>query len=239
LAAGYRIARWLDWGERWLDNVRYLPIRKVRFCEFSIVAGSVMTLSRGPWIAASIAALMVTVCKARNRRRAFWLVGAGLVLASVPLYYATMSYVSVRRAWSTTQLQQSAAYRYELIERYVSLVQQRPTWGWGRGQIPQVDDLSSIDNQYLLLALTYGIFATALLLVIFLWMTIRLFARGIRLPRDDPAALLMFTLLGVHVVFAISITMSWLGAQTGQFLFLVAGWSEGVLLARPVDSTLQ
>jgi len=232
MAVGYRIARWLDWAAMWNGKFGYLPISKVRLGEALIIAGSVMTLSRGPWIAAGVAALIVFVCRAKNRRRAIALAAAASILAGFPLYHAAMSYISTSRLEAQTILQANAAYRWELLERYLPVVEERPVWGWGIGHVPQVGDLSSIDNQYLYLALNYGLGAAALLVAIFFWMAIRLLLRGIQLPRDDPASSLMFTLLGALVVFAISITMSWLGAQTGQVLLLMVGWSESVLSAR-------
>ena len=229
LAAGYRTTRWLEWSRNWPQTVPFIGIRKVRLCEFAIVAGSLMTLSRGPWVAAVIAALAVAVGRARNRRRAIAPMLVAAVLAAIPVYHAVRSYFSVSGNEATTEMQQKAIYRYELLGKYVGFVKERPTWGWGVAGFPTVAYMSSIDNQYLFLALTFGVYATATLVAIFAWMSIRLFATGVRLPRDDPAALLILTLLGVHIVFAVGLATVWLGAQTGQFLFLIAGWSEGLL----------
>jgi hypothetical protein len=229
LAAGYRIARWLDWSNLWPGDVGRLRISKVHVCELLIVMGSILTLSRGPWIAAGVASLIVNVSLVRNRKRAFAVAVAMVILFSVPVYYIGMSYISVSRATVTSEPHLSATYRYELIGKYASLVEERPIWGWGRAGFPPIRNLASIDNHYLLVALSYGLFAAALLPAIMLWSSSRLFARGIRLPRDDPAAMLMLSLLGAQVVVAVSIATAWLGAQTPQFLFLILGWSEGVL----------
>jgi hypothetical protein len=230
-AVGYRIARWLDWSKRWNSDVPHLPVRRVRLCEGLIIAGSVMTLSRGPWVAWAVAALIVFVCRTGNRRRAIaWTVAASIV-AAIPIYRVTLSYVSMKRQNTTTRLQQNAAYRYELAERYLPLVEQHPVLGWGLGHVPQVGDLFSIDNHYLYLALNYGLIASTLLLAILVWTPLRLLRRGLRMPRDGPQASLLFTLLGVHIVIAVSATTSWLGGQPEQLLLLVVGWSEAVLLA--------
>ncbi len=229
LAAGYRIARWLDWSNLWPDDIDHLRISKVHLCELLIVMGSILTLSRGPWIAAGVASLIVNFSLARNRKRAFAIAVAMLILFAVPVYYMGMSYVSANRATVTSEPHLSATYRYEMIGKYASLVEQRPIWGWGRAGFSPIRNLASIDNDYLLVALSYGVFAAALLSAVMLSSSSRLFVRGIRLARDDPAAMLMFSLLGAQVVVAVSIATAWLGAQTPQFLFLILGWSEGVL----------
>lgn len=229
LAAGYRFVRWLDWNHLWPGTMKYLSIAKVRLCEGLIVLASIMTLSRGPWVAAGLAALVVNLSRTLNRGRAFALAGIMVGICAAPIYYASSSYVSVGSASGPTEMQRSAAYRYEMLRKYTSVVEQRPIWGWGRGGFPQLGYWTSIDNQYLLLALSYGVMVAALLPVIFLWSSIRLFARAIRMPRDDPAASLMLTLVGVQLIIAFSITLAWLGAQTEPFLFLVFGWSESLL----------
>jgi len=232
LAAGYRFARWLDWNNLWPGAIKYLTISKARLCEGLIVLGSILTLSRGPWIAAGLAALVVNLSRTLNRRRAFVLAGIILVISVAPVYYASISYISISPARSATEMQESAAYRYKMLESYASVVQQHPIWGWGRAGFPRRGYLTSIDNHYLLLALSYGVPVAALLPVIVLWSSVRLFARAIRMPRDDPATSLMLTLLGVELIIAFSITLAWLGAQTEPFLFLVFGWSESLLQER-------
>ena len=70
MAIGFRLARWLEWNGVWNDRIRLLQISKIRFCELSIVAGSIMSLSRGPLLAAACGAVVVSVCRAQNRKRA-------------------------------------------------------------------------------------------------------------------------------------------------------------------------
>ena len=59
-----------------------LRITKVRLCEGLIVAGSIMTLSRGPWVAWAAAALIIFLCRTKKRRRAVvWAAAASIVAA--------------------------------------------------------------------------------------------------------------------------------------------------------------
>jgi hypothetical protein len=231
-AVGYRIVRWLDWSKLWEGDIPYLPISKVRLSEGLIVAGCVMTISRGPWIAAVAAAAIIFLCRTRNRGRAMaWAVAASIV-AAVPICRATLAYISMSRLSTTTALQRNAAYRYELAQRYLPVIEKRPLLGWGLGHVPLVGDLFSIDNHYLYLALNYGLIASGLLVAILLWSSIRLLRRALLLPRDDPKASLLFNLLGALIVIAVSATTSWLGGQPEQLLFLIVGWSECVLIAQ-------
>ena len=166
LVAGYRITRWLDWSGNWPGNVPFLPISKVRFCELWIVAAIVMTLCRGPWLGAGVAAVAVALGMARNRKRAIALVAVVFMLSSMPVYYAVKSYVSVSREAAATQSQETAAYRREILETYVAVVENRPTLGYGR-DFPRDGGMNSIDNYYLLLALTHGVYALLAFVTLF------------------------------------------------------------------------
>jgi hypothetical protein len=204
LVAGHRLTRWLDWSGSWPGNVPFLPISKVRFCELWIVAAIVMTLCRGPWVGACVAALAVALGRARNRKRAFALAMIAIALLALPVYYAVKSYVSVSPGAAVSESQETAAYRRELLDKYVSVVEQRPAWGYGR-DFPRDSTMSSIDNYYLLLALTHGVYALLALLMLFSWMLARLARFSASRPCDDPSGSLALTLLGVYLAFAVSL----------------------------------
>ena len=237
LAVGYWFTRWLEWTGKWPGKMPLLPISKIRFSQLLIIGGCLMTISRGPWIGAILAVLVVWLCRSRDKQ-ALALNVFVLALIALPIYWAFTSYVSVSRNQSASETQESAAYRHELIEKYIVIVEERPTWGWGftddpRGgqAFPIVDGMGSIDNHYLLLALWHGEYALALMVMILVWTPIRLLIFGSRRSPDDPDGLLAFALAGVFITFAVSIGTAWLGGQTQPMLFMVVGWSEGLLLA--------
>src|ERR1700722_8120619 len=237
LAAAYWFARWLGWTGNWRGKMPFLPISKVRFCKLAIFGGSLMTISRGPWVGAIVAVVVVWLCMSRDKR-ALAVNALVLILAAVPIFWAASSYVSVTRDQSASETQETAAYRHELVQKYIVIAEERPTWGWGftddpRGgqAFPILDGMKSIDNHYLLLALEHGEIALALMVAILIWTPIRLLVYGERRVYGDPDGLLAFVLLGVYITFAVSIATVWLGGQTQPMLFLVAGWSEGLLLA--------
>lgn len=234
MAVGYRIARWLDWNGTWSDRMWFLPISKIRFCELWIVAGSIMTISVGPWLGWSGGAVALFICRARNRRRASALVLLVIVVVCPLVYSAFNAYTSVDRFEAMAKgdkLQEDAAYRRELLPLYIPVVEARPTWGWGVASFPAINGMPSIDNGYLWTALTFGLYALGLWVAILVWSSIRLCAFGLRLPRGDPAALAAFSLMAIYVIVAIENLEGAIpsGAQVATFFFLVTGWSAALL----------
>jgi hypothetical protein len=229
MAVGYRIARALDWSGEWTGRLPFLPISKVRFCEFWIIVGSIMTLSVGPWVGAAGGAVAISICRARNRRRALTMLILTIALAGWPIYSAVKAYVSVDRMVAVAagdRLQEDSAYRGKLLPLYIPLVEERPTWGWGQKGFPVLHGMYSIDNDYLLTALSFGVYALALLVVILASTPIRLGAFALRLPRAEPATMTAYTLIAVYAIIALSIATVWMGMQLETLLFLMTGWSD-------------
>jgi hypothetical protein len=231
IAIAYRLNRWLNWGGYWKENLPFAPIGKVRFSHLWLIAGSAMTLSRGPWLGAAVGAVVVALGRARNRKRAITTCALGFVFLGLPLFQAGKSYVWVERDQAATQMEESAAYRHELLERYIEIVEERPLWGWGRNNFPVVDGMSSIDNHYLLLALNYGEYALAAFVSILFWMMVRLLVFSATHHGSTFPGSIALAFLGIYVVIVISISTVWLGLQTVPLLFLISGWSEALILA--------
>jgi hypothetical protein len=237
LALAYRTARWLEWTHNWPGNMPFLPISKLRFCEMALIAGSVMTFSRGPWIGAAIAAVIVMLLRSRHRTYVTALAVFAVFILAIPAYNSFDAYVNVNRSRIRDEAQDSAAYRREMIQQYIVIAEERPNWGWGESRDgkalhPLINGMTSIDNHYLLLALNFGFYALASMILILLWIPVRLLVFGVGQSRDDPITSLAVTMTGIFILFAISISTAWLGAQTQPLLFLITGWSEALLLAR-------
>jgi hypothetical protein len=232
MAFGFRIARWLEWNGGWNDRMPFLPISKIRFCEIWIVAGSIMSLSVGPWLAATWGAVVVSVCRARNRKRALVSVVLFIVVVGAPIYSAFKSYVSVDPAVaraSGDRLQEDSAYRNKLMPLYVPVVEARPSWGWGRNGFPVLEGMESIDNAYLFTALVFGVYALCLQVALFVWPPIRLGIFALPLSRGDPRALAAFSIMGMYVL---NVIVDGTGSGTGtpwRMFFIIAGWSAAVL----------
>jgi O-antigen ligase len=233
-AISYRLTRWLEWSRLWPGNVGWLPISKVRFCKICVLVGSAMTLSRGPWAAAIVAALVIVIFRARNRATMLLLITIAIVFLGPPIYSGVHSYVA---AESGDEAQQSAAYRSELLDEYVTIAEERPVWGWGTLGFPTIGGMESIDNQYLLDALTNGFYALAVFVALLLWTPGQLAKFAWPRARDDPATALAVTMVGIYVLIAFALTTVWLGAQMQPLLYLIAGWSTALLgtpITKPV-----
>ncbi len=238
-AIGYRLSRWLEWGGYWRGKLPFVPIRKTLLFRLLFIAGSAMTLSRGPWLAAAIGAAVVGIGRARNRKRAIVVVALTVLLVGIPLLQLARSYIGIGRDQATSEMEETAAYRRELVGKYITIVEERPVWGWGRNNFPTVDGMASVDNHYLLLALTYGEYVLCLFVAILLWELTRLSVfcashRGSYFPGS-----ISLTFLGIYVIIIISIGTVWLGAQAVQTFFLVTGWSEALILAKRVESSAE
>jgi hypothetical protein len=231
MAFGFRVARWLEWNGIWNDRMRFLPMSKIRFCELWIAAGSIMSLSFGPWLGAACGAVIVSVFRAHNRRRAIVTLILLIVFVGTPIYGEFKTYVSVDPSVaqkSGDRLQEDSAYRNKLIPLYTPVVEERSAWGWGRNGFPVLDGMGSIDNDYLLVALSFGIYALCLRVALFVWPPILLGIFSLPISRSDPKALAAFSLIGIYVInVVVARTVSDAGAPL-LFMFIVTGWSSAL-----------
>lgn len=241
LVVGFRIQRWLEWGGHWephFKHFKHLPFSKARIITWGLVAGSVMTMCRGPWLGGALATLVVTVGRARNRKLATRIALAAAILIGIPAYVAFHAYVSVGRAGAKSESQETAAYRKELMDKYTVIAEQKSFLGWGRNTWPKVHGMESIDNYYLQLTLMHGLLALTLFAAINIIMMVRLSLRAIKLSsgRSDEATL-AFTLLSIYAAVAFSIATVYMGNQLLPLLAVITGWSEGFLQSRIGEGT--
>jgi hypothetical protein len=141
------------------------------------------------------------------------------------------SYASVGRINAKSDSQETAAYRFELIQKYLNIAEERSGLGWGRSTWPKVDGMKSIDNYYLLLALMHGMIADSLLIVIIFGTAIRLVRFEMKLaPPKVRGSSFGFTLAGIFVGFAITIATVYVGLTALPVFAVITGWAEGYML---------
>ena len=236
---GYRFARWLDWSGVWHERLlHFVPISKIRFCEFWIAAGSLMALSVSPLLAAACAAVVISVFRAKNRKRALVSLILLSALVSPSAYRSFDAYVSVDPVAleaSGGGLQEDSAYRRMLIPLYVPIVEERPTWGWGRSGFPVFGNMYSIDNAFLFTALTFGVYAMVLLVLLTVWPVVRLTIFSLTLHPNDPTALAAFSMIGMFVINAVMDCTGSGGGILAVLLFIIAGWSAALLSEAPQE----
>ena len=235
-AVGYRLSRWPDWVPHGQDGMHFLGIGAKRFCRAWLVLGAFMTLSRGPWLGAALGAIVVWLGRARNRKRAMVIFTVLILLVGIPLFEAAKSYVWIERAQAgaSGSMQETAAYRHELLEKYIAVVEERPDWGWGRSAFPAIDGLRSVDNNFLLLALSYGEYALGVFVLMLLWLMGR--QAGVCRAHDSTTfqGAVALTSLACVVIITVSITTTALLWTSVQILFLTAGWGEAIASRQPL-----
>jgi hypothetical protein len=237
MLVAYRLQRWLQWRGLWEPRFPFtLPPAwtKARVITAVLFVGMLMTLARGPWIGAIVAAAIVMVGRARNRRRALVLSLTGVAVGGVVGAALLARYLDVAPGAEMTMSQESAMYRKVLFEEYFSIALDRAWFGWGLTTWPKVLGMPSIDNHWLLLALMHGVLAMALLFTLLLASTVQLVARGLREPAGQASP--AFTLAGIFLGVIVAICTVYMGEQVVPMVFFLLGWGQA-LLARPVAVT--
>lgn len=226
----YRLSRWLEWGGHWEPKFKTfpnLPGSKGRWISLGILAGSLMTIARGPWLGGLLGAIFVNAGRHPKRKQAFIIGSVLLLILAVPGYLAFQAYTDLKPGMQMTMSQETAMYRKVLFEKYYSIALDHAWLGWGRNTWPKVPGMSSVDNYYLLLSLMHGVLVTLLLVSLMGWMSIRLFKKGMAEPVE--ANSLAFTFLGIIIAFFVSLVTVYLGESVVPALFLMLGWAEGYI----------
>src|SRR5262249_4949284 len=85
------------------------------------------------------------------------------------------------------------------------------------------------------IALTFGVYALGLFVLILIWTPIRLIIFGLKLPGDSPAASAGYSLLAIYAIIAVACATCWLGAQTEILFFLITALSDRLVLGQHSD----
>ena len=163
-----------------------------------------------------------------------------IALFGGPIYTAFMDYVSVdplAAYASGDRLQQDSAYRNMLLPLYIPVVEESPTWGWGRNGCPVLRRMWSIDNTYLFTALTFGLYAMFLQVILFVWPPIRLLVFSLPFRRSDPRALAAFTMIRIYVMNVVIDATAAGGGAPWTFLLIIAGWNTALLTGARSEAT--
>ncbi|MEJ6006945.1 O-antigen ligase family protein [Paucibacter sp. AS339] len=235
MALAFQVQRWLQWGEHWEPRFRHLPwltLPKAKVITAVLFAGMLMTVARGPWVGALIGAGLALVGEALDRRRALRISAALVLVGALLGAWLLSSYLDIKPGTELTASQESALYRKVLFEKYLDIAIDHAWLGWGVTTWPKVRGMESIDNYYLLLALMHGLPATLMLLLMLLGASVQCMRRGLAEPADQRSP--AFTLAGVFLTIFVSLGTVYLGGQVLPLLFLMLGWSQGMLQHKTV-----
>jgi hypothetical protein len=236
--SGILVNVWLAKSGKWERDFRWLPgfpLTKGTMLTLGLLAGSIMTLSRGPWLSGIFGIAILGIGTARYPRKALFLASAFVVVAAAASWTLTRNYTSAGQKGAQSEEQESAAYRAELMDKYKDIAFERPVWGWGHAapSWPKVPGMVSIDNAYLFMMLLHGVVYAAIFAAFLAIMVLRLVWAGLHSEPKKCAEL--FMLAGVMVSFAIAFATVWMPADTQGIVFLFAGWAEGRILERSLE----
>jgi O-antigen ligase len=232
---------WLSRCRLWERNFKVLG--QVYFTKQQILIGMLlfgmaMTLSRGPWLGGLCGLILAAAGVGPNWRRAFKRNLLAVILIGIGIYVGGRIYLSTlpqpgefstagMSSAEASEVEQSTAYRAVLFDKYVDIVMQRPVLGWGRANWPQVHGMSSIDNNYLFVALNTGIVGVGLFFMLFVVICSRLVWSAFSADQHEPAErLFCFSLLGIIVSIGVTTASVFMGSQLYPIFFLFLGWSE-------------
>ncbi len=220
---------------RWLHTSR---LTKAGVIWTALVAGSIMTISRGPWIAVVVGGIVSAIGRSGDRWQALRRTLFILTVGGALLYVGGKAYVAGVDVADSPEEVSSAKYRAELLHQYRHIALVQSFWGWGSPDWPKVPGMVSIDNWYLLVMLMHGVTGLVLFGVMITVPTTRLIWVGL-IDQDLSPDLraMIFTMAGILTLIAVSVATVFLGGQLYPLLFLFLGWSDACLTYRPRTST--
>ncbi len=215
----------------WLRDQKLLTGRLGRWLiPLGNFVGMATAGSRGPILGYLVAYTSMRIGWARARVAiTVGLIATGLV-ATVFLYDVVSGYVSVSRGKATSATQETAAYRKELLDNYLEVLDERPYVGFGRNRIPVIRGQWSIDNQYLFLALVHGYPAAYLFLACMLGPILLMFSYLARTDPDSPIGRLAWAVLGSVLGAILTQVTVFAGTQTEQVLAILEGIGIGLVV---------
>ncbi len=227
---GIAYCMWLQradgrWGSRPL--AAEIRVRWRHVVLVAMVAGLLMSQSRGPWIGGVILLAVMWLPHASSFRQALALILVLGTVGGLGAYVYGKKYTAGDREHARNMEQENAIYRRELIGNYMPLVLEKPLTGWGVSFYPSVQGQKSIDNEYLFLAVIQGVPGVLLFVLMSVGGCVRV-ARLIRYAEHADDRFLLYAQLAIIVSLLITITTVYLGQQVEPLFFLVLGWMQAM-----------
>lgn len=217
----------------WIWKKRLLPSNRLGFIIFGLNAlGVVTSISRAPIAGLLLSFVIIWFGWSKNKSVS----GGFLVLLAIIGLSVTVpkfvEYVSIKRSHAKTQDQENAAYRKEMLDNYIEIIQKRPHWGYGRYTFPVVKGQKSIDNEYLFIAITSGMNNLYVYLLLIIVIGYRLLRFALSRQFDDPAGQLAWVILGAWISAIFTQATVYSGMQTTHYFFMMAALAESLVLTQ-------
>jgi O-antigen ligase len=213
------------WGARRL--ISGLPISVRGLILAAIVAGLLMTQSRGPLLGVGLALVFALLTRFLPVSKAVAAFLCFMAVFLVITFYFANRYTAKSMREATTEEQRNAIYRRQLLTNYEPLVMQHKAFGWGITTFPAVGGQTSIDNQFLMLAVTEGFVGLGVFLAIAAGSAVKLL-RMISRPIQQQDRTLAFAHLAFLIGLMTTLTTVYMGEQVVMMFFLFVGWVQAM-----------
>ena len=214
-----------NWGRRRL--VEGLPVTGRGLALAAIAAGLLMTQSRGPWVGVGLALIFALLTRVLPWGKAAMVFALLVMALAMGAYSFGKQYTEKELSQASNEEQRDAIYRRDLLRNYAPIIMERKAFGWGISAHPEVNGQTSIDNEFLMLAVTQGFTGLGLFLAIVAGTATQLFRlAGRPLWPEDRG--LVFAQLAILIGLMITLLTVFLGEQTLILFFLIAGWVQAM-----------
>lgn len=241
MIVAFRFQRWLHWSGAWPEKFtserwKWIPISPALLLSLWTTLALLTTVAKGSWLASIIASSVTFIGKSKQRSLMMVATVVFLVGIGIPVVGAFLSWASVGRENALTDNQETAAYRYELIEEYMEIGDEKEWFGWGLTAWPKVPGMESIDNYFLLLYLMHGKIAVYLLVYILFGTMIRLIVFAMKKSNPEPlGSSLAFTMAAIYLGYIVAIATVFMGFQTATMIMMITGWAEAYMRSAVPD----
>jgi hypothetical protein len=231
LAVGLIFNHWLMKNRLWKNNFSFLLLSSYsKGILFGVLLfiGLVLTFSRGPLYSSILAFCILGL--GYTPHKVFGAIMRIILFAIIGLFiYEAISYYSgLGMDLASRALDRSAAYRSQLVSRYLTYVYEKPFFGWGTFGWPTVPGMTSIDNHFLWIVLKHGGIALGLQVLIFFITSFKLIRLGFKIPYKERIDLsLAFTLFSILFMLFVTLVTVFMGGQLEPMTFMIIGLSQG------------
>jgi hypothetical protein len=154
-----------------------------------------------------------------------------MILGACFLVFGSIFYVLLKRYSDTSAATQSveqedAQYRAALIDNYLPIAKEGGPWGWGI-DFPRAGTQDSVDDEFLFVSLVQGWVGLAAFSAIVLGMLYNC-AMAAVYNSTKADRYFGFTLLGIAAGITVTMFTVFLGNQTYEVFFMLAGWSQAI-----------
>jgi len=226
LIFGLVVALWAGYHHIWEPRFRHFrrwPLSKSNTFIALIALTLLMTQARGPWIGALVAIAIAFIGRSQRVLRTAIITILCLAIGGATVYAGLNRYAS---GPVTSQEQETAQYRQQLLTNYIPVAKAGGAWGWGQ-DFPRVGGQGSIDNEFLFVALTQGWVGLLTFCLIAAESMAHMLTSAILAPEKSDRYF-AWSMLGIMLGLLVTVFTVFLGLQTFQLFFLLAGWSQAL-----------